>query len=190
MKRIYSLIFLGVSLGFTPPVFSQYTEVRSNSGSYTDESKSLNDLIGKWRSEAIRYDDATLIIFMQFDESQNFSIEFETEYDIPEINSISSYVTAVGRYTSTGSTFRPDLEERVKTDISDIVVKKNALKDKEPNFLDKVNSRLNSEMHSKLDYLFDTIDLKDLKYYHPEEDRMVVEINYPLKKEVRFQRLF
>ena len=150
------------------------------------------NLIGKWRSEAIREDNASLIIFFEFKDSGDMVVEFNTEYDFPDVGTVQSLVKVTGEYLIENGTFYSDLNDKgVTVDISEMTLKVQSEDDIDRSVFDQINAQIKADLNKRVNYIFNNIDYQNVPYRFLEDDKMTVEIpdEYrPLK--LKFQRVF
>lgn len=192
MKNKYAKILFAAAIVSSFPTLVHAQSYTSYSGTVIYvESEPDENLIGKWRSETIHEnDEVSTVIYLKFTESGEMTIDFDSEYYLPEIGTATTSVSAVGRFRCASNTFEPDMDERVKTEMSDIEVRTRQLKDTSPYLIDNLHARMNNDMHMKMDFIFQEMDYHNLKYEFTDEDNMIVYLPYGYMTEIKFRRIF
>ncbi|MDE7135948.1 MAG: hypothetical protein K2N91_04900 [Muribaculaceae bacterium] len=82
--------------------------------------------IGKWRAEPFKVDTESMTMILEFSDSTNMVMGFETDNRIPGVGECLSYISVKGTYNKIGPIFMMDLDEATL----DAEIKKLVLKNK------------------------------------------------------------
>lgn len=187
MKNKYAKILFAAAIVSSFPALVHAQSYTSYSGSVVYvESEPDENLIGKWRSETIHEnDEVSTVIYLKFTESGEMTIDFDSEYYLPEIGTATTSVSAVGRFKCASNTFEPDMDERVETEISDIKVPSKQLY-----LIENLRDRMNNDMHMKMDFIFQDMDYQNLRYNFTDDDNLILYLPYGYMSEIKFRRVF
>lgn len=68
--------------------------------------------IGKWKSEPIQVDTETMTMSLEFNDSTNMIMGFETDNTIPKVGQCFSYISVSGTYDQIGPIFITHIDEQ------------------------------------------------------------------------------
>lgn len=74
-----------------------------------------NKWIGKWKSDPIQVDTETMIMVLEFNDSTNMVMGFETDNKIPNVGQCISYISVNGTYDKIGPIFITHINEQSLT---------------------------------------------------------------------------
>lgn len=67
--------------------------------------------IGKWKSDPIQVDTETMTMVLEFNDSTNLTMGFETDNKIPNVGQCISYISVNGTYDKIGPIFITHIDE-------------------------------------------------------------------------------
>lgn len=68
--------------------------------------------IGKWLSDSIQVDTETMTMILEFKDSTNMAMGFETDNNIPNVGQCISYISVNGTYEKIGPIFITHIDEK------------------------------------------------------------------------------
>lgn len=137
-----------------------------------------NEWIGKWKSDPIKIDTESMIMYLEFNDSGHMTWGFETDNRVPDIGQCVSYISFSGTYEKYGPMFiiQPD-QETIKIEIKKLDINKSLADKLGPSSTEILKKSVEKQVSASAKSVFSIYNVGSLIYVthdDPDETSFII----------------